>query len=147
VKTILVIALVASQTTYYEAKVTTFGCTSIDAVAHLQEVSSDEKALRAALMEKQISGECVEVLKGTQVQGSIEATDNSILRVNQEIDPPGYEAPIEDFETKQWIESSLLECRSAPAIPSLRCLPVVAAGVGFEHAGVDQVGNDPTIRS
>ena len=99
-KTILAIALVASQTTYYEAKVTTFGCTSIDAVSQLQKVRSDGKAFQAALMEKQTYGECVAILKGTLVQGSIEATDSSILRVNQEIEPPGYEAPLGDFETK-----------------------------------------------
>ena len=51
-------------------------------------------------MEKQIYGECVAILKGTLVQGSNEATDDSILRVNQEIEPPGYEAPRGDFETK-----------------------------------------------
>jgi len=100
VKTILAIALVASQTTYYEAKVTTFGCTSIDAVSQLQKVRSDGKAFQTALMEKQVYGECVAILKGTLVRGSIEATDGSVLRVNQEIDPPGYEAPLGDFETK-----------------------------------------------
>ena len=100
VKTILAITLVASQTTYYEAKVTTFGCTSIDAVSQLQKVRSDGKAFQAALTEKQIYGECVAILKGTLVQGSIEGTDDSILRVNQEIDPPGYEVPLGDFETK-----------------------------------------------
>ena len=99
-KTILAIALAASQTTYYEAKVTTFGCTSIDSVSQLQKVRSDAKAFQAALMEKQTYGECVAILKGTLVQGSIEATDDSILRVNQEIEPPGYEAPLGDFETK-----------------------------------------------
>src|SRR5437763_11090520 len=90
----------AEQTTYYEAKVPTFGCTSIDAVSQLQKVRSDGKAFQAALMEKQIYGECVAILKGTLVQGSIEASDDSILRVNQEIDPPGYEAPLADFETR-----------------------------------------------
>jgi hypothetical protein len=100
VKTILALALVAWQTAYYEAKVTTFGCTSIDAVSQLQKVRPDGKAFQAALMEKQIYGECVAILKGTLVQGSIEAADYSILRVNQEIDPPGYEAPLGDFETK-----------------------------------------------
>ncbi|WP_174513482.1 hypothetical protein [Methylocella tundrae] len=99
-KTILAIALVASQMTYYEAKVTTFGCTSIEAVSQLQKVRSDEKALDAALTEKQLYGECVAILKGTQVQGSIDAADDSILRVNEQIEPPGYEAPLEDFETK-----------------------------------------------
>ena len=100
VKTILAITLVASQTTYYQAKVTTFGCTSIDAVSQLQKVRSDGKAFQTALMEKQTYGECVAILKGTLVQGSIERTDDSILRVNQEIDPPGYEAPLSDFKAK-----------------------------------------------
>jgi hypothetical protein len=103
VKRILAIALVASQASYYEAKVTTFGCTSIDAVSQLQKVRSDGKAFQAALMEKQIYGECVAILKGTLVQGSIEATDDSILRVNQGIDPPGYEAPLGDFEAKAMV--------------------------------------------
>jgi hypothetical protein len=97
---LLAVALVASQTTYYEAKVTTFGCTSIDAVSQLQKVRSDEKAFQAALAEQQIYGQCVTVLKGTLVQGSIEAADNSILRVNGEVEPPGYEAPLDDFEIK-----------------------------------------------
>ena len=51
-KTILAVALVASQTTYYEAKVTSFGCTSIDAVSQLQKVRSDQKAFQMTLMEK-----------------------------------------------------------------------------------------------
>ncbi|MBO0754291.1 MAG: hypothetical protein J2P54_00390 [Bradyrhizobiaceae bacterium] len=89
----------ASQKTYFEAKVRTFGCTSIDAVAELQKVRADAKAFQAALVEKQIYGECVAILKGTLVQGSIEAADDSILRVNHEVDPPGYEAPLGDFET------------------------------------------------
>ena len=99
-KTILAIALVASQATYYEAKVTTFGCTSIEAVSQLQKVRTDGKAFQAALTEQQINGQCVAILKGTLVQGSIETTDNTILRVNEEIEPPGYEAPLEDFKTK-----------------------------------------------
>jgi hypothetical protein len=97
---ILAVALVASQTTYYEPKVTTFGCTSIDAVSQLQKVRSDQKAFQAALMEKQIYGECVTILKGTLVQGALEDGDSSILRVNQEVEPPGYEAPLDDFEIK-----------------------------------------------
>lgn len=86
--------------TYYEAKVTTFGCTSIDAVSQLRKVRSDPKAFQLALVEKQMYGECVTILKGTLVQGSVEAADSSILRVNQAIEPPGYEAPGEDFEMK-----------------------------------------------
>jgi len=100
VKTVLAVVLVASQTTYYVAKTTSFGCTSIEAADHLRSLRSDQKALQAALMEKQVSGECVTILQGTLVQGSIEESDRSILRVNQEVEPPGYEAPFEDFEVK-----------------------------------------------
>jgi hypothetical protein len=70
-------ALIALQITYYEAKTTTFGCTSIDAVSELQKVRSDDRAFQAALMDKQLYGECVAILKGTQVDGSIDAADNS----------------------------------------------------------------------
>jgi hypothetical protein len=97
----------ASQKTDYEAKVSTFGCTSIDAVSDLQKVRADAKAFQAALVEKQMYGECVAILKGTPVQGSIEAADDSILRVNYEIDPPGYEAPLEDFEATGSARSSM----------------------------------------
>ena len=97
---ILAVALVASQTTYYEAKVTSFGCTSIEAVSQLQKVRSDEKAFQATLLEKQMYCECVAILNGTLAQGSIEAADSSILRVNGEVEPPGYEAPLDDFEIK-----------------------------------------------
>jgi hypothetical protein len=45
-------------------------------------------------------GECVTILVGTLVQGSVEAVDKSILRVNQQVEPPGYEAPRDDFEIK-----------------------------------------------
>ena len=99
-KTILAVALVASQMMYYEAKVTNFGCTSIDAISQLQKVRSDQKAFQMTLMEKQMYGECVTILKGTLVQGSVEAADKSILRVNQQVEPPGYEAPRDDFEIK-----------------------------------------------
>ena len=90
----------ASQLTYYEAKVTTFGCTSIEEVSRLQTIRSDQKAFQMALLEKQMYGECVTILPGTLVQGSVEDTNKSILRVNQQIEPPGYEAPRDDFEIK-----------------------------------------------
>jgi hypothetical protein len=93
------VALTAAQT-YYEAKVTSFGCTSIEVVKELQDIRSDQTAFQAALLQKQMYGECVMVLKGTIVQGSVEASDSSILRLNQQIEPPGYEAPRDDFEIK-----------------------------------------------
>ncbi len=93
-------ALAASQPLYYEATTTTFGCTSIEAVSKLQAVRIDQKIFQTALLEQQTYGECVAILKGTLVQGEIETTDKSILRVNGWIDPPGYEAPLDDFEIK-----------------------------------------------
>ena len=63
-KTILAVVLVASQTTYYEAKVTSFGCTSIEDVSRLQSVRSDQNAFQAAMVEKQMYGECVTILTG-----------------------------------------------------------------------------------
>jgi hypothetical protein len=104
VSLILAVTLVASQITYYHATVTTFGCTSIGEVHRLQSLRSDEKAFQMALLEKQMYGECVTILKGTLVEGVIEAGDKSILRVNQRIEPPGYEAPLKDFEIKTFKE-------------------------------------------
>jgi hypothetical protein len=89
VNAILAVVLVASQTTYYTAKIPTFGCTSIDEVSQLQRIRSDQKAFQAALIEQQIYGQCVAILQGTLVEGSIETTDTSILRVNMQTDPPG----------------------------------------------------------
>ena len=94
------VALAESKITYYEAKVTSFGCSSIEAVSELKKVRSDEVAFEAALTDKKSNGDCVVILKGTQVQGSPEAADSSILRVNDQIEPPGYEAPAEDFGAK-----------------------------------------------
>jgi len=94
-------AATAPQESYYEAKVPTFGCTSIEAVTELQKIRADADKFQAALVQKQIYGECVSILKGTPVKGSIEREQDSILRVNHEIDPPGYEAPLEDFQTKE----------------------------------------------
>lgn len=97
---LLAVALVASQVTYYEARVTTFGCNSIEEVHALQEIRADRQAFRMALVKKQFEGQCVAIAKGTLVEGSIESDDNSILRVNDRTDPPGYEAPLSDFEIK-----------------------------------------------
>ena len=40
------VALAESQITYYEAKVTSFGCSSVEAVSELKKVRSDEVRLR-----------------------------------------------------------------------------------------------------
>jgi hypothetical protein len=96
----MVAILIAASQTMYVAKVPSFGCTSIDEVQQLQSLRSDANAFKQTLIEKQLSGQCVEVLPGTLVQGEIEAADPSILRVNKDIDPPGYETPLQDFELK-----------------------------------------------
>jgi len=99
---IAAILLATAQTTdYYVAKVASFGCTSIEAVSQLQKVRADQKAFQAAMLERQMSGECVAILQGTLVQGSIESVNRSILRVNQHVEPPGYEAPLNDFEIRE----------------------------------------------
>jgi len=54
VSLILVIVLFASQMSYYEAKDTTFGCTSIEEVSRLRSLRSDQMAFQIALLEKQI---------------------------------------------------------------------------------------------
>jgi hypothetical protein len=99
VNTILAVLVVASQQ-YYTAKVTTFGYTSIEEVSQLQSIRSDQKAFQTALTEQQLYGQWVAILQGTLVEGSIETTDTRILRVNMQVDPPGYEAPLDDFEIK-----------------------------------------------
>ena len=93
----LVVLAAAAPTTYYEAKVASFGCNSIHEVHELMSVRSDPKAFPMALLTKQVEGQCVAIQQGTKVEGAIEESDKSILRVNGEIDPPGYEAPIDDF--------------------------------------------------
>jgi len=94
------VALAAASATYYEAKVTSFGCNSIDAVVELQKIRPDQKAFLMSMLEKQIYGECVTILKGTVVEGETENSDTSMLRVNGQVEPPGYEAPRDDFEIK-----------------------------------------------
>ena len=97
--TILGVLLAASQVVY-EAKVTSFGCYSVEDVSELQSVRSDEKAFQMAFLEKRAYGNCVDIPQGTVVEGSIEPTDPSKLVVLIENAPPPFEAPLEDFELK-----------------------------------------------
>jgi len=100
VNLLIAVALIAWQGTYYTAKEPSFGCTSISALHELQKIRPDPKAFRMALTEKQIYGDCVAILKGTVIEGEIEPSHDTILRVNGHSDPPGYEAPLDDFEIK-----------------------------------------------
>ncbi len=70
-QTFIVLAA-AAQTTYYEAKVASFGCNSIQEVRELLSLRSDPKAFPMALLTKQVEGQCVAIQQGTKVEGSIE---------------------------------------------------------------------------
>ena len=97
----LLVALVAAaQTTYYEAKVSTFACTSIPEAHRMHGLRADPKAFQMALVEKQVHCECFAILQGTVVEGEAEGSDAAILRVNRTLEPPGFEAPLKDFEPK-----------------------------------------------
>ena len=100
VNLLLVVLAAAAPTTYYEAKVTTFACTSIPEVHRLQGLRADPKAFQMALIEKQVHGECFAILQDTVVEGEVESKDATILRVNRKIEPPGFEAPLKDFALK-----------------------------------------------
>jgi hypothetical protein len=91
---------VKASPTIYEAKVKTYGCNSVETVSRLQGVRGDQKAFQMALYEQIFHGQCIEITKETPVEGAIEPGDKSILRVNGEVDPPGYMAPLVDFEIK-----------------------------------------------
>ena len=99
VNTLFAILIAASQLVY-EAKVTSFGCYSVEDVSELQKVRSDETAFQMAFLQKRAYGNCVDIPQGTVVEGSIEPTDPSKLVVLIEKAPPPFEAPLEDFELK-----------------------------------------------
>src|SRR5579862_6047745 len=97
---IILAALVASSPTLYQAKVPSFGCTSTDEVAKLQQMRSDQKAFQTELIQQMFYGECVGITKGELVEGAVESTNPSMLLVDRRILPPGYLAPIDDFELR-----------------------------------------------
>jgi len=97
---IVAVLVAAAQMTIYEAKVATFGCNSSKEVAQLQRIRSDKKAYDKLLLEQMLSGQCIVILEGTVVDGSIEATEASVLRVGRRASPPGYMAPLDDFKLK-----------------------------------------------
>jgi hypothetical protein len=89
--------LVASQVLYV-ANTTTFGCTSTEEVAKLQQIRAGRQAFQKELIEQVFEGQCVEITKGKVVEGAIEPSDSSILRVDRTIEPPGFVAPAHDFD-------------------------------------------------
>ncbi len=92
--------LVATSPVYFEAKVATFGCNSTQYVTQLQKLRSDNTEFQKFLYQQVFLGQCVPINKGSVVQGAVESDDSSVLRVNGEIDPPGYMSPVTDFEAK-----------------------------------------------
>jgi hypothetical protein len=93
-------ALVAAQLTMYEAKVVTFGCNSNEAASELQHMRGDKDGFAKRLQQQMFLGECIEIAKGTVIGGSVMPTNSQLLVVGEQVDPPGYLAPLEDFEPK-----------------------------------------------
>lgn len=92
--------LVAAQLTMYEAKVETFGCNSNEAASELQRIRTDKDGFAKRLQQQLFLGECIQIGKGTVIGGSIEPTNSQMLIVGEQVDPPGYVTPLEDFEPK-----------------------------------------------
>jgi hypothetical protein len=88
---------VASQVLYV-ANTSTFGCTSIEEMSRLRHLRATKPAFQKELVEQIFEGQCVEITKGKLVEGAIEPGDASALRVDREIQPPGYVAPLNDFQ-------------------------------------------------
>lgn len=97
----LLVVLAAAMPLMYEARVPTFGCNSTDEVANMLKVRADTKAFQGLLYEQIFAGQCVAIDQGAVVDGSIDATDPTVLRVGAKIDPPGYMAPLNDFRPRK----------------------------------------------
>ena len=89
---------VASQVLYV-ANAPTFGCTSIEETAKLQHLRGTKPVFQKELVEQIFEGQCVEITQGKVVEGAIEPGESSMLRVDRQIQPPGYVAPLRDFQT------------------------------------------------
>ncbi len=92
--------LVATSPSFYEAKVSTFGCNSTQYVNQLKELRSNAEKFQKFLYEQYFLGQCIPINKGAIVQGAVESDDSAVLRVNAETDPPGYMSPVDDFVAK-----------------------------------------------
>jgi len=95
----LAILLVASQT-IYAAKVMTFGCTSLEEVSKLNRMRIEGTPFEKELYDEVFLGQCVTIPKGTTVEGSINKSEPPTLLVDRRIIPPGYIAPLADFEPR-----------------------------------------------
>lgn len=111
--TILAVLVAASQMTY-EAKVTTFGCNSTGEVFKLQSLRSDKDAFDKQLYTQIVYGECIAIAQGQLLDGSIMDTDSSLLRVGVKDAPPGFIAPVDDFQLKAEDEKLKTEDQNSP---------------------------------
>ncbi len=94
----ILIALVAAAPLLYQAKIQSFGCSSTEEVSKLQQMRVDKKAFQTELLQQIFYGQCVAINKGMLVDGSTEVGNPSMLLVDSQIEPPGYLAPLGDFE-------------------------------------------------
>jgi len=97
---IILAVLAVAQLLVYEARVTTFGCNSISVLSELKSVRSDKEAFDKALFQQMVYGECIAIAKGQVVDGSPVEKDASVLRVGAQVTPPGFMAPLDDFQIK-----------------------------------------------
>jgi len=97
---IILVAAVASAQLLYKAEVPTFGCNTTGTISQLLYLRVDERAFQTLLAQKVALGDCVEFMKGSEVEASPVEVDPTVLRVQTEIDPPGYLAPSSDFKPK-----------------------------------------------
>ena len=97
---LLFVVLAAAAPVLYEARVPTFGCNSTAEVANLLKIRADQKAFQGALYEQIFAGQCVPIDRGSVVEGTVDGSDPTVLRVGAKIDPPGYMAPLNDFKPK-----------------------------------------------
>ncbi len=88
----------------FDAKVASFGCGSKEEIAELQHIRPNNAEFQKKLYEQIFLGQCVEISKGTVVEGIADEANPSMLLVDRQIQPPGYLAPPDDFEIKRSAE-------------------------------------------
>lgn len=96
----LLVVLVAASQLLYEAKVATFGCNSSAEVAKLVSLRSDKEAFEKLLYTQVAYGQCIAIAQGAVIAGAPEDGNADVLRLGEQIDPPGYMAPSSDFNAK-----------------------------------------------
>lgn len=91
---------VAVTPVYYQATVATFGCNSNQEVAELLSVRDQKEVFERQLLTQIVYGQCVGIAPGTILDGYVDETDATIVRLDAATNPPGYMAPLKDFKIK-----------------------------------------------